>query len=548
MDQLPQELFDKICGYLPRDDLKNVLILTTKFRYAAERHSGAFSSFTINEDNAETFLERYSGHRLLYLREIMFQPTLAPLVYPFSYYEHCRENMQKLREKDEQFSDQIWTLFNLLRAVEDQAGGKHAPGRYRLAIYHPIRIVHLSHECQHHLFVSWRVHLLRVAQLPLIPSVRTLVVYDNAEGRRGTEGEWPRLDRRVSIDLATRFPNLEFLDVRTGGYEWCPKMAEEEPAKHYEHDWEGPRSDSRRDFATAVTSCITHLPSSLKKASLDFLNPFERATNIDHYMALPNLVSPLQKDPFSASLRLMSTNLRQLRIRAMVDETLFWPGDDKVSFGPNLEILEVMFHPARPDGKWYFQGPGGEGHDAIGYQITSTCYPPLERTHTDIDMDAMYNEKDSGCESHACCQFRISPIDTHLRPFLEGFAKAAMQMRFLKRALLWSPMRWYGEEYCEDIYLSYDLEEDDKMAWGITYRAPGQDWIPNSCRQLEWTVAQWRPDPQLHNTFQQIGRNEHGDILEESWTEDLAGPYHIYRERFLHSMFRDDVGRTIDSY
>jgi hypothetical protein len=136
-------------------DLKNVLLLTEKFCYAAQRYSGAVSEFTINKDNADTFLRRYSGHRLLYLREVVFRPSLAPIREPRNYWEHCRENLRKLNEKDEHFPSQICTLFNVLRLVEDRAGEKHTPGRYRLAVYHPTRLVHIPHECNHHLFVSW---------------------------------------------------------------------------------------------------------------------------------------------------------------------------------------------------------------------------------------------------------------------------------------------------------------------------------------------------------------------------------------------------------
>jgi hypothetical protein len=57
MDQLPQELVEKICRYLPKADLKNVLTLTSKFQYASERYSGTFSEFTIDKNNFKTFLE-----------------------------------------------------------------------------------------------------------------------------------------------------------------------------------------------------------------------------------------------------------------------------------------------------------------------------------------------------------------------------------------------------------------------------------------------------------------------------------------------------------
>jgi hypothetical protein len=394
--------------------------------------------------------------------------------------------LRKLNEKDEHFSSQICTLFNVLRLVEDRAGEKHTPGRYRLAVYHPTRLVHIPHECNHHLFVSWRVHLLWVAELPCVYSVPALVIYDNANR------DEPRLDGRIPIDLATRLANLDFFDVRTGGYEWYPKLAKEEPAKHYAHDWEGPPPDSRPDFAIAVISCIAELPGSVKRASLDSLNPLERTTNIDHHMALADLVSPLQKDPISTSLRLISTNLCQLRIRAMIDDSLFWSADNATPFGPNLEVLEVMSHPARPDGKWYFEGPGGEGHEALGYRITDVCYPTFELAVIDMDMDKLQARRSCECDECFNCQIRISPNNTNIRHLLEGFAKAATQMRFLRKALLWLPMRRYRDEDIDPSVLKYDFEECDDLVWRIGYES-GEGV---SCRELKWVVSQWRPDPE----------------------------------------------------
>jgi hypothetical protein len=82
MDRLPQELVEEITSHLSIDDLKNVLTLSANFRFAAERYSGAFTEFTVNESNADRFVERYSGHRLLYLREVHFRPNFPPLWLP----------------------------------------------------------------------------------------------------------------------------------------------------------------------------------------------------------------------------------------------------------------------------------------------------------------------------------------------------------------------------------------------------------------------------------------------------------------------------------
>jgi hypothetical protein len=64
MDELPQELIDKISSHLPKIYLKNTLTLNTRFLYAAERHSGAFTKFAVDEHNSGSFLALFSGHRL----------------------------------------------------------------------------------------------------------------------------------------------------------------------------------------------------------------------------------------------------------------------------------------------------------------------------------------------------------------------------------------------------------------------------------------------------------------------------------------------------
>ncbi|KAF2185759.1 hypothetical protein K469DRAFT_574976 [Zopfia rhizophila CBS 207.26] len=557
MNRLPQELIDRISSFLPKHDLKNILTLTTKFRYAAERYSSAFAEFTINERNSEKFLALYSGHRLLYLREVIFRPRFSPIFYRYEPELSCRENADELREKDESFTRQIKFLFTTLRSVEEQAEENHAAGRYRLSIYSPTRLVEAksSRDCLHHHYVSWRVHLLNPAELPQIASVRSLEIHNHGYEYPEWHHHESKLDLRVIIDLATKLPNLEYLGFQTGGYEWCPTWAEEEPAKHYEHDWEGPRRDARHDFASAVTSCSVQLPSSLKRASMDFLNPLVRTIDIHQGKGLPNLVSPAQTDPFSSSLRIMSNNLRQLRLRAMVDGSLFWPDNDAASFWPNLERLEVMFHIARPDGKWYFQGPGGEGHNAIGFEITDAFYPPFEMSELDAEMDAIQEEWGDQRKNDGNSQFRITPHQTSLRPLLEGFAKAATRMRSLKQALIWSPLSWFPNDDSDDEseFDKYDMDDTTDLAWGIAYAEPGLppgtslgpepfDLCPS--RQLWWMVAQWRPDPELHDLFQRIGRDKHGQELRELWTEDIYGDSLVYRDAmFEEFMFFHDPGR-----
>jgi hypothetical protein len=99
-------------------------------------------------------------------------------------------------------------------------------------------------------------------------------------------------DLRIIVDVATKVPNLDFLGCKVGGYERGPFYSDK-IAEHYERDWKGLRRDSRHDFASTISSCISQLPKSLTRASLDFMNPFNDVVMIYHDRKLPDLVSPV---------------------------------------------------------------------------------------------------------------------------------------------------------------------------------------------------------------------------------------------------------------
>jgi hypothetical protein len=529
MDRLPQELVEKITGLLPHKYLKCVLTLSTRFRYAAERCSGAFKTFTFDESNAVKFLNLYSGHRLSYLRKVKFRPQFPEPRYHKEKERYCRENAQELHEKDESFTQQIKLLFRTLKLVEEGAGELNSPGRYQLFIYSPERQIELGH-CPHHEFVSWRVHLLDHESLPKIASIRSLEIHHSGTARRypffHDSGEEcidmkSKLDLRVIVDIASRLPNLEFLGCKMGSYEWCSTWYPEEPAKHYEQDWEGPRRDTRLSFAEAVETQISNLAKTLKSVRLDFLYPLADTMHFDQRRKLPDLVHPACRDPFSSSLRVLSYPLQQLQLRVMADETLFWPMGGNVPFWPHLERLDVAFHVAQPNGAWYFQGPRGQGNDKVGFRVTDACYPSLETSDLDRDMDDQLEHWGTITQN---CQFRVFPIDENIRPFLAAFAKAAANMPSLKKAALWSPLRFYplndlsNEIYPDDVWGRKD------HAWGVFFAAPNErcPWSSreDDCpfRQLWWRVAGWRPGSQLHDLFKAVGRERHGEILEENWT------------------------------
>jgi hypothetical protein len=149
-----------------------------------------------------------------------------------------------------------------------------------------------------------------------------------------------------------------------------------EAISHYTQDWAGSRRDTRHDFGKALQERHSELPTSLKEVKLDFIDLFTLADSIDQRQPLPDLTKPALYDPFSSSLPLLSYQLRKLKLRTVVDETLFWLADGNEQFWPNLENLDIMFHMATPQGNWVFKRLKGNGCVSENFEINAASYPP----------------------------------------------------------------------------------------------------------------------------------------------------------------------------
>ncbi|KAF2183381.1 hypothetical protein K469DRAFT_668401 [Zopfia rhizophila CBS 207.26] len=538
MANLPHELVDRICGLLTLDDLKNTVTVSRSFQYASERASGAYAEFDLTRDNAQAFLSLYSGRRWGYLRHVRFRTHIPPYEEDENDEQdepdgggsrkthRCRESLQELREKDELFTKQINFVFTTLRTIENNVSS----GKLQLTIYTPVREVHA---CPHRKSISWRLHLQTPDILPELTSVHALCLDDETIIDPLEEDKsLLKVDLRILIDLAIKLPRLEFLGCKlSAGSGWTTELSTE-AARHYTRDWAGPYRDTRHDFAKALETAA--LPSTLRQAQLNFLYPLSAAERIDQSQKVPNLVSPAAYDPFSSSLRLLSHQLRKLELKVVADATLFWPADGAASW-PNLESICVLFHISSPSGRWYFEGPRGDGHDTKGFEVTSASYPPLEDTSDDEAWDEDIDENGLDTSTITTRRFRVQPNDEVLVPFLTAFAKAASSMPALKEACLWAPLTWDAGDVDGDE--DYDTTQIAKwlnrpLAWGITYVAPatfgfhpfpGQHY--SESRQLWWTTAQWRPGDELRHLFQQIG-DQNTELIEywghEKYDQKLA--------------------------
>ena len=212
----------------------------------------------------------------------------------------------------------------------------------------------------------------------------------------------------------------------------------------------------------------------LQRAKFHFGNVDQLGTDMDQSQPLADLVKPLSYDPLSSALRLFSQNLAELDLRICADSTLFWPsehepGADPPSW-PHLQRLHVEFHPASPSGAWYFQGPRGEGRQAIGYPVTGEHYPPVEENKADEEWDDTWNYEGGRYEDVAPDVFRTAPVHEMIEPLLAAFAQAlGTGMSSLQEAELFTHLSWFPSEEREKEcpVPPLDSKEKRRHRWGV---------------------------------------------------------------------------------
>jgi hypothetical protein len=390
----------------------------------------------------------------------------------------------------------------------------------------------------------------------LLSSVKTLNFKENGNNQKYCEAAEVtpfKLDLRVMLDLSAKLPCLESLRCELIDEAWTVNC-DSEAVRHYTKDWAGPRRDTRWEFSQALSENYSCLLSSLREIQLDFIDPTTLADGFDQRQVLPNLVKPAMYDPFSSSLRLLSSQLQKLQLRAVVDETLFWPAEGNYPFWPKLEVLDVMFHMATPRGGWYFEGLKGNGRASEGFLVDRSSYPPLGPDERDGVVDDSEESERIGrqWERIQALQFRVFPNNEVLSPFLAAFAKAAANMPSLKMAAVWSVLK-YDPREINDSYETHedtDFSEhpDDELAWGIAYAAPEQQpfpptfvdgkWLsrpgPMPSRQIWWKVGKWAPDQHIQQLFEQIGMQNDKEKPVEHWYEGASGHGLVHRGLFEH--------------
>ncbi|KAH7141920.1 hypothetical protein EDB81DRAFT_653579 [Dactylonectria macrodidyma] len=413
----------------------------------------------------------------------------------------CRETSEEFEPINADFSAQVHALFNALKACEEdsntEAGRPRFPeGGLDLGIIIGLQSYDIGLECWHRSFHSRRLSLVGASSLSQVSCVTKLQIAADDGYEVSFDCTRP-VSLRVPLELALKLPALQELD--------CPWLWEqtmvpfESPAlRSYSRVWEGPWRDSRHEFGRAVEELHEQMPSSLRKARIWFWKP-RYAFGDDQTVAMPNLISPADKDPVSSGLRTIASHLEELDLRAFLTHDLF---EAPVQW-PRLRRLRIEFHPCRPDGCWYFVGPRGENPNPEGFEITDEHYPPTSPNEYDNEVDEEFDENWGEPDSHLPDMFRTEPVPDKIEPILSAFATALKGMTALEEAELFTHISWgpseerlaeYGNE------APYDADYGGRR-WGVRY-VPGKDGVEGL---VEWQIGAWRPDKGVIKLFDDLG-------------------------------------------
>lgn len=151
MNNLPQEPINCISSHLCRNNLKNTLLLSRQFQYAAEQYSGAFRDYVLTKINVSKLLGTYCGYRFRYLEYVYFA-TSFPALESADDVVPCRETVEELQLLDQEYTRQIRFLFWILKTLEWSS--VYCPGNIHLSIHTPTRAVSLGDTCLHYNFTS----------------------------------------------------------------------------------------------------------------------------------------------------------------------------------------------------------------------------------------------------------------------------------------------------------------------------------------------------------------------------------------------------------
>ncbi|KAK2052283.1 hypothetical protein LY76DRAFT_598727 [Colletotrichum caudatum] len=447
----------------------------------------------------------------------------------------CREPSEETLAVSAHVSARIHAYYKQLAAAYNETENPPAG----LCIYIEIQPQGFETEpewCRHRRYHSRRLRLHDPEKLPDLPFVTSLTIRTISNGSDAENATDIRpLSPLVPLQCLVHLPAVQTWNAP---WLWERPMPASMPSRamreHYTWPWEGPLRDARHEFGAAIMDqekhlCGRRIPASLTRASLHFW-PFFSLPKYDQSVARPNLVHPADKDPVSVGLRKLGAQLKLYDVRAVVTPDLFpspeAPADQQWS---QMRRFRLEFHPLRPDGRWYFVGPGGEDpHDSEqgGYKISDTeHYPPETDTDEDTDIDDNYGDNPEDFIEYRLDMFRTKPCRDRIEPLLAAFAKSLTRgnMPSLDDAELFTHLWWYPSENREAE--GYDLPMRLGHRWGVKFiagrggesekkdgDAAAAAAAAPTTPVVQWQVGDWRPSEEVMSLFESLGRQEWLDL------------------------------------
>ncbi|KAH7305461.1 hypothetical protein B0I35DRAFT_483822 [Stachybotrys elegans] len=428
----------------------------------------------------------------------------------------CRETPEETAEISKIFSAQLHALYAEVASFQarslasiEEANLAPIDGEKGLAVHVTIggQSFDIYPHCHHRLYHARRLTLQDPETLPTLPFVHKLrILTANNHDNPYHFGRARPISLRVPLECLVRLPSATEIN--------CPWLWERMPIavggrteRHYTRLWEGPWRDARHEFGAAVEELDQRIPATLTKAKLYFFRARALADE-DHSRVMPNLVYPAARDPVSLGLRTLATKLEELSLRAFITDDLFPPPEAPWS---RMRRLYIEFHPFRPDGSWYFDGPDGKNPHPQGFIVSDEHYPPHRDTPEDKEIDEEWNYHPSAdCGEPQPDMFRTEPVTDKIEPLISAFASAVKNMGALEEAELFTYLWWYPAENREHVVGEPfpDTSDEGVYKWGLRYvsgNAAGKG-------SVQWQVGAWRPSQDVMMLFEELGEQEYLDF------------------------------------
>ncbi|KAI0602471.1 hypothetical protein F4775DRAFT_602491 [Biscogniauxia sp. FL1348] len=504
MDKLPQEIVDHIVSYLPQVPRTKILetrserrqrhifaryaAVSRKFQLAIEPRT--FRTFIVISDNEQLrqCFAILNPRRLSYVREIRYF-VLLPQGKQVIYTAYERPDEQAVNNQE--FTLAMKHLFRILQPQGEAAkAGKGINLCIRDIVSPSDEFLQKALPYRRHQRSRIRL-LMKPEDLPLLPNVSHLLLMPARH----------LLHPRVAIDIASRLPNLEAMQLTFDAREFL---------------YHGLVLQDRQSLADAIGE---HL-EALKRIKQVALLMEADGGPINQAIAIPSCLCDLGYDPLGSAMRRWALGIEYTTIQGSYDGTLFWPHSSEPEYDGYSAIIKqskmkrmlVTLERYTPSGWWYFmptfsQEFGDRDADKARNALPPRFIPAADPTIMEVEG---FTGNDIDLMTEECLCQRTVPLDETMEPLVESWARALQWMPELEQALL-----SFGEQNNGEVGRTSDMWRQ----WSIIYRAPGMAYdelgsTPEGkrSRRLEFhNVGDWKPRSSTMEMLREAGKRAHED-------------------------------------